>query len=142
MDARVSFSVWNHFRDRINTRVCEHCPFGHVCEKCPLGPCLVCGCSKARDKFGDRICFCDSCRRRGCENIPDEDFEQLVGWHAGELTKVRAMLDTKATMIILGKCEDWMRALHDRKRDDNLGRCMTKNQARTVHHYIVEYKKI
>lgn len=27
--------------------------------------CLTCGCSAEKDKFGDRICFCDTCKVRG-----------------------------------------------------------------------------
>jgi len=29
-------------------------------------PCDVCGCSSECDMFGDRTCFCDSCRSNGC----------------------------------------------------------------------------
>jgi hypothetical protein len=116
----------------MDAHVCEHCPFGHVCEHCPLGPCLVCGCSKARDKFGDRICFCDSCKKHGCENIPDKVLEQLVGWHADELLKMRAIVDTKAHKIILGKCDRWI---------TDLGTAMTMNQWQTLSSFIWKHER-
>ena len=29
-------------------------------------PCAVCGCSSDVDMYGDRVCFCDSCQKTGC----------------------------------------------------------------------------
>lgn len=36
----------------------------------PSFPCRRCGCSSERDNFGDRVCFCDSCKSRGCVFAP------------------------------------------------------------------------
>ncbi|PNW75381.1 hypothetical protein CHLRE_12g524850v5, partial [Chlamydomonas reinhardtii] len=33
-----------------------------------VGPCMVCGCSSERDEHGDRICYCDACKQRGCQS--------------------------------------------------------------------------
>lgn len=34
--------------------------------------CLRCGCTRERDRWGDRICFCDTCRIHGCSSRLDE----------------------------------------------------------------------
>ena len=49
----------------------------------PLQACLVCGCSSEHDAFagfGNRICFCDLCKRSGCQYsvsgaVPSPPFE-------------------------------------------------------------------
>ena len=36
-------------------------------------PCLACGCTRAFDEVGDRVCFCDSCQDRGC--LPGKEID-------------------------------------------------------------------
>ena len=33
--------------------------------ECQKTECLTCGCSAEKDEYGDRICYCDTCKARG-----------------------------------------------------------------------------
>ena len=45
--------------------LCQH-RIRNLLEHREDGSCVICGCSREYDSFGDRVCFCDLCSRSGC----------------------------------------------------------------------------
>lgn len=72
--------TYNNFGARPSCAECdEPNPGGfNIAELTESRLCIICGCSRETDSFGDRVCWCDACQASGCQTASSAILRQTV----------------------------------------------------------------